>query len=149
MRSQPHSSIVTDKIYVCPTCGGAAVTASSLVGGQGKCRSCGWEGPVEELLVVPIQHTMGSADEIKHAFHSELHALFGKAFSPLLLQYLIRWGFLAAKAPSRESTAYLIYVQIVGRYIDAAARGAGNAILETREEIEIERRGGGKEVPRA
>lgn len=146
----PPSTTVIDKVYVCPDCGSPAVTASALAGGQGECRRCNWKGPVEELLVVPIEHTLGSPDELKHAFHSELRTIFAQIFGQRLIKFLARWGFVGPVPPIGTRPERLKpYTRLVGRYIDAASRGAANAILETRDAIEIERRTGGKEVPRA
>lgn len=144
------SPVISDKVYICPDCGSPAVTASALAGGAGECRRCPWKGQVEDLLVVPIEHTLGSAEEMKRAFHGELKNLFAKSFGVLLLQFLVRWGFVG-KPPKLGSQPHIMkpYTALVGRYVEAAARGAANAILETRDAIEIDRRAGGKEVPRA
>lgn len=144
------STIISDKIYVCPDCGSPAVTASALAGGAGECRRCPWKGQVEDLLVVPIEHTLGSPDELKSTFHREMKTLFAKTFGIRLLQFLVRWGFVGAPPPLSSPPARMKpYTQLVGRYVEAAARGAANAILETREAIELERRSGGREIPRA
>lgn len=146
----PPSSVITDKVYICPDCGSPAVTASGLAGGSGECRRCSWKGSIEELLVVPIEHTLGSADEMKHAFHAELRTIFAKEFGIRVIRFLGRWGFVGPLPPiGTRPERMRPYTQLVGRYIDAAARGAANAILETREAVELERRTGGKEVPRA
>ncbi len=146
----PPNTVIVDKVRICPDCGSPAVTASALAGGVGECRRCSWKGSVDDLLVVPIEHTLGSANEMKHAFHAELRTLFAKEFGIRLLKFLVRWGFLGAPpAIGSRPERMKPYHQVVGRYIDAAARGAANAILETREEIELARRTHGKEVPRA
>lgn len=136
------SNIISDKVYICGQCGSSAVTASALTGGQGTCRVCQWEGPVSDLLVVPIEHTLGGPEQIKAAFHGELKELFGKRYATPLLRFLVRWGYLSGTVPDLTSRAGKVYAQLVGRYITAVARAAGNAILETREEIEKELRGG-------
>lgn len=131
-----NDTLITDRVYVCPSCGSATVDASTLVGGEGSCRSCGWRGPVADLLAVPVQHAMGSPEEIKRQFYAEVKDVFSKDYAFPLLKILLRWGFLPP-APSAGSPplATKVYARKLGRYMLAIANASARAIFETRDAI--------------
>lgn len=125
-----------DVIRLCPTCGGASVDFSALVGGQATCRSCAWGGSAEELLLVPIQHLYGTREGAGFALVNEYRRLYNdRGFVQSVVSFLTKWGFVSA---TRDGDKINVNRTHALRYLSAIARAGLVAIVEEREKIERE-----------
>jgi hypothetical protein len=127
----------TDFVYMCPTCGSAAVEFSELVGGSAACKVCKWAGPREQLVGVPFQHAFGSREGIGFELHNDLRRLFSTpVFVTQLGSFLNRWGFINLGDDKSVVT------RAVTRYIVTAVRAVLTALIEERVKIEEEKANG-------
>ena len=125
------------ELYVCPQCGSAAVDYSSLSGGVASCRnrSCRWEGPKDDLLLVaasddlPMEHTLVSlAQDIRSTLSGEV----GVA----LLRFLVKWGFVEVRKGAGTDK------KAVAGYLAAISVGVLNAVLKERSRQVTEAKNG-------
>jgi hypothetical protein len=122
--------MMSNGVYFCPTCNSPHVDVSSLVGGAGKCLSCGWSGTREEMTFSKIgesQTAPPSPEAIIRAFGEQLLLSLAKNFAGPLSLMLRDWGFL--QTGNQEEVA---------RYVRAAAGGAMKSIFEERIRLQAE-----------
>lgn len=133
-----------DCVRLCPTCGASSVDFSALIGGAAQCRACKWEGPSAELLLVPVEHMYGTREGTGFALNNDYRSLFkNKDFVRDFVAFLVKWGFVSAE---RSADKVSVNSKQALRYMSAVARSGLVAIVEEREKIEKEEKGGG---PRA
>ncbi len=129
-----------DVIRLCPTCGAASVDFSALVGGEAKCRACGWAGMAHELLLVPVEHMYGTREGTGFALNNDYRALYkNQGFVRDFIAFLVKWGFVAAE---RDGGKIVADSKQALRYMSAVARSGLVAIVEEREKLEKEEKGG-------
>lgn len=112
----------------CPKCGSAAVEFSPLVGLGAECKVCGWKGLKEQLMGEVIKNVDG--DAALHNFFVDVRNNVAKDLSLSLGRVLMRWGFVSQSELSPK---------LLARYIGNIAKAAATAIIETRNEIEVEK----------
>jgi hypothetical protein len=124
---------MSDHVYVCPECASPSVEFSTLEGGNGTCKACGWAGTKSELLAVPFSNKFGTEEEILMAIRSEWRGVFGK-FGTELGRFLVRWGFMSLDGVSAEGVKKTLV-----RYLTAMASSSLVAVMRERQLIEKER----------
>jgi len=124
---------MSEETSFCPKCGSARVDTSSLIGGVCTCRGCGWQGGSAELHKYQYDTGLLAGADAVTRFSMELRLLVAKDMSAAFGKFLVKWGFLPDKG---------IDVAVWGRYMNAIARAAAVAIVQTRDEIESEDKNG-------
>ena len=109
-----------DEVFHCPNCLSACVDFSYVVGGDASCSACGWSGKSKELAGAPFQHNFTSPDDMMTELIRSTKVMVAKDVGPVLLDHLIKWGFITRskdiKKMTRELGMYLsdfvkVYVQ--------------------------------------
>lgn len=113
----------------CPKCGSPRVDEATLIGSSSKCRNCGWTGSAGELASYQFKTSLLDGVDVVTRFSSEVRDAVAKDFSLPIGKVLVKWGFLP---PTN------INAMVWGRYMNAIARAAVTAIVETRDAIEAE-----------
>lgn len=108
---------------------------SSMVGGQGECRSrdCGWKGTREELVAIPFKHPFMTDESVMHQFTQELRQLLARDIGVVLLRYLIKWGFVRTVEVQGKTQ---VDAKQFTRYLVVIARAIIVAVLEERNRQE-------------
>lgn len=129
---------MTDFAFFCPGCGSSAVDTQALAG-TASCRACEWSGLDSLLIVAPIEHGLGSKDNIAYAVIQDLRIALAKDCAVPLGRFLLKWGFLAA---ADTPQGVIIDNEQLGRYMTAIQAAVYTAILAEREAIEKEQTSG-------
>jgi hypothetical protein len=119
--------------YFCPKCGSPSLEISQLAGGDASCKACKWKGQREDLAAMPIQHTMGSPEQILSAFTGEMMTMLAKFAATPIISMLNKWGFLS-DANDQENLK-----KLAARYMKSIGIAATKAVFEERETIEKEK----------
>jgi len=131
---------MADFVRLCPVCGASSVDFSALAGGAATCRACKWSGAASELLHVPVEHMYGTQEGTGFALNNDYRALYkNQEFVKSCVGFLVKWGFLPAV---REENRVSFDSKKALRYLSAMARSGLVAIVEEREKIEKEEKGG-------
>ena len=113
-----------DSVKFCPTCGSASVEFSSLVGGQGSCKGCGWVGNADELLVVPIEHDFAGKEGMLVSMMNDVRKFMSGELGQPWLRFLLKWGFLEADVNNLLATLdrkkFARYLAVIGQSVVAA-----------------------------
>jgi hypothetical protein len=127
-----------DKGWFCPSCGGAAVEASTLAGGNAKCNVCSWTGKTEDLATFHFSHDGGTPEEVFHRFFMDIRKLLSRPEVGVQIGLLlIKWGFL--NQPDKKS--HDDFKKDLSRYIGHISKSVVESISKTRADIEKERHG--------
>lgn len=119
-----------DTVKFCPQCASAHVDFSSLAGGQARCHGCGWEGPVDTLLAVPIQHDfMMGKESILREMMGDVRKFLSAELGLPWLKFLIKWGFLEGDI---EHLGETLDRKKFARYLAAIGRATLMAVIEER-----------------
>lgn len=122
-----------DNVRFCSRCGSASVEYSHFEGAfDAKCSSCGWTGPKDDLLTVPLVHDFANGESIVHALMSDVRRMLGKELGIPYLKFLTKWGFVPTAVDGRADVA------IFSRYLSVIAGSVLNAVLTERARIEKE-----------
>lgn len=113
-------------LSLCPRCGGSDIEEKGV---NAFCQSCTWHGPVDELLVSPFKHELGSDEQIFKSMVTDLRNLLAKEFAKSFGAFLKKWGFISDRTTAVE----------LSRYVVGVAKSTMHAIIEVRREIEQER----------
>lgn len=132
--SVPYKKL--DSALFCPRCGSAAVSYSTLVGGPASCDGCTWEGTTDKLLSVPIDHDLGTNEQILHAMMADVRKLIAGSLGVPYLEFLVKWGFIEADMRNLSGT---LDRKAFSRYLAAIAGAILKALMETRKELELEK----------
>ncbi len=127
-----------ESLRLCPDCGSLSVEFSALEGGDASCKVCSWSGRKDDLFVMPVNHDLGSSEEVLIGMYNSWREVFGKATVDIA-RFLLSWGFLTA---TTEDGKHTIDKVKMARYLSAAAASALGAILEERQKIEKEKGSG-------
>lgn len=111
-----------DSAYFCPTCNSPAVNFSALDGGEAVCRTCGWHGGNNELLLHSFSHDLGTSAEVLGVFMNDFKNLLAKHAASPLAQFLLKWGFFIGEPTPKA----------LGRYLMVLANAAALALLKER-----------------
>ena len=120
-------------LYVCGSCGSAAVDYSDLTDAA-DCRVCKWSGKKSELLAIP---SMARLEENFNEMRQDVR----KAFAPATLgivSFLAKWHFVEF----HEDTPVKEKMFASMRYVNVAINAAVKALFEERDKIEKERLSG-------
>lgn len=113
-----------DSVKFCPTCGSAHVEFSSLVGGQGSCKGCGWRGHADELLTVPIEHDFAGKEDMLVSMMNDIRKFLSGELGTPWLRFLLKWGFLEADVNNILATLdrkkFARYLAVIGQSVVAA-----------------------------
>lgn len=120
---------MTEETCFCPNCGSSRVDVSALIGGSCSCRACDWSGRSEDLHKYRYKTDLLVGSDAITKFSIELRNLVATKMSMDIGRFLVSWGFLPSTA---------IDSMVWGRYMNAIARAAAVAIVQTRDEIESE-----------
>ena len=118
---KPSSSVV----YLCGSCGSPRVTFGTLLGESAKCETCGWVGPVGQLVAAPFAHDFSTDAAASEAMVVDLRNLLAASVAVPIAKFLVKWGFLSGTPTSKE----------LARYLSAAARGIVAAVVEERGKV--------------
>jgi hypothetical protein len=123
------------KANFCPRCHSPAVEFGTIISDQAptQCNACNWKGTRSELLVTPYVHNMGTEEEMLTRFVSDFRNVFSKDCAVIIGRWLVRWGFLP-KEDAKEQ------VKELSKYITNIAKASISAILQTRQQIEKEKK---------
>lgn len=136
-----NNNALDDKVYVCPTCGSAAITTSSFAGSGSECGKCGWKGRLEELAAVPFSHDFMSPEAMLHALSMDIRSVIAGGFGVELGRILLKWGFMPALTVGSEKDK-LRTMKLLSRYIGAAAGAIATALISERMKMEVEDQNG-------
>ncbi len=114
--------------HFCAKCGSPAVDFSTLAGGEASCRSCGWKGVREDLLLHTFSHAFSSEEEVLQAFTADIRTLMTE-MGPKFVHLLLRWGFIGKVDP-----------KIVLPYFRAVGVAIATTTLKVRDELAKEKR---------
>jgi len=138
--SPSNDNSLNDKVYLCPTCGSAAVNAATiLAGGASLCKKCGWEGKLEDLAVVPFGHDFESPEKMLHALALDLRGVMAGGFAVELGRVLVKWGFMS-ELTSDNKEDKIRAVKALSRYIGASANAIAATWLTERMKMETEQK---------
>lgn len=130
-------SIITteeqDTLYVCPDCGSPSLEYSLLAGGSATCTACGFIGPKERLLALPVE--LRGKEETFAAMRNDLRNTFARSATDFG-RFLVKWGFLDA---TQGKEGININPRQLARYMTIIAKETFIAILAERRKIEEER----------
>lgn len=136
--SPGNDNSLNDKVYLCPTCGSAAVNSATIIaGGESSCNRCGWKGRLEDLAVVPFGHDFESPEKMLHALQLDLRGVMASGFAVELGRILVKWGFMS-ELTSDNKEDKIRAVKTLSRYIGAAAGAITEAWLTQRMQMEKE-----------
>jgi hypothetical protein len=133
MNQTKDETVGVDKIAHCARCHRPTIDRQLLMR-WAKCRSCGWEGPEQDLVWNYYQHTFANKDAILHAFTMEMRSFLQDHAIDLTMR-LRRWGFLHEKSTPTE----------VAQYLQAVHHAVSVALIETRDKIVCAKDGKGNE----
>lgn len=111
-----------DSVRFCPQCASANVDFSALVGGQACCHGCNWKGPVDELLLIPIQHDFSLGKEsIISEMMNDIRKFLSAELGLPWLKFLLKWGFLEGDVERLGATLdrkkYARYLAAIGHAV--------------------------------
>ena len=119
------------EIWLCPTCGSAAVDRSMLVGTLSKCRVCKWEGPVTDLVAQQVKSDL-LGDNLVQLLAGDLRGILGSVAAPLI-KSLVKCRVIAAG--DRDEAVFMR-----NRIAQSILRG----VVEGAEELEKRRHAASK-----
>ena len=117
--------------YICPECGSAMITVSTLAGMQAKCEACKWSG--DNPIAVPFGNPFLDENATFSNFTNELINEYARVAVLPLGKLFVRWGFISTDKQGKPS------VKELAAYIKAAAMAIVRSAIETRTKIELER----------
>lgn len=127
----------------CPNCGSSNLNISPL--SHATCLSCAWQGTHDQLLAFSATvMTQQQHDMFEQAMSKDIRGMLAKVLSPVLLQFLVRWGFLDKSEVETKQFRedFLVYLNNMGRAVVAS-------IINTRSELDrqlVQRQRGGPRV---
>lgn len=108
-----------DSVRFCPQCCSASVEFSELVGGDGKCKGCGWSGLATDLLVVPIEHDFAGKEDVIVSMVNDVRAFLAGELGLPWLRFLLKWGFLSGDPQNIVATLdrkkFAKYLAVLGQ----------------------------------
>lgn len=120
-------------VKLCPKCGSSAITPPGTAfspASQSTCGGCGWSGRADELVAARFEHELGSDEQVLQTMMTDLRNVLSKDFAKSFGAFLMKWGFISAAVTPKELSQYVV----------AVAKATMVAMLETRQEIEKERK---------
>jgi hypothetical protein len=127
-------------VLLCPQCSGADIIYKTIAildpamesELPAWCGSCQWAGKKKDLIAHKFKHEMGSDEQILQSMVTDLRNLLAKEFAKSFGSFLLKWGFISTGVTPKD----------LSRYIVGIAQATMKAILETRQEIEKEKKDG-------
>lgn len=114
----------------CPRCGSSNLRTSPL--GQVTCLSCTWQGTQEQLVAfASTAMTQQQHNMLVEGMARSLREMLSKNLAPVLLQFLVKWGFLdqgQLHTPQFQKD-FLTYLNNIGSDLVAS-------IVRTRAELD-------------
>lgn len=124
-----NDNAFTDKAYFCPACGSAMVDVKVL-SGETTCGVCSWHGRVDDLAAMPFSQEMGSPEQVLQNLAIDIRQFMSKEFSVEFLRLAAKWGFISMPPNPKEAA----------RYLGSVAKSIALGLIQTRQEIEKERK---------
>ncbi len=125
---QPDEAFVI--AHNCPNCGSSNLRISPL--GPVTCLSCAWQGTQEQLVAfASTAMTQQQHDLLVEGMARSLREMLSKNLAPVLLQFLVKWGFMdqAQLSTPQFQKDFLTYLNNIGHDLTAS-------IVRTRAEID-------------
>ncbi len=133
-----------DSVKFCPQCGSASVDFSALAGGGAACKGCGWNGLVEDLLTVPIQHDFVGKEDIIRSMVNDVRTFLSGELGLPWLKFLLKWGFIVADTKNIAGT---VDRKKFARYLAVIGQTVVTALIAERARQESEQKGSADERP--
>lgn len=112
-------------VNFCPECSSPTVDVSAIIGGEAKCRACGWKGSADSLLFVPLN--MKDETMVLRLLTDDIRTLFYKHATPFA-EFFIKWGFLSRTRIQED----------LPRYMKGVAISFCSTVLRIRSELAVE-----------